>query len=179
MTTSRFNETIIISVGGSLLIPDFIDTTFIQSLKDMVEHFVEKGYQIILVVGGGKSCRRYQAAAREFDHIDNLDLDWIGIKTIHLNCELIRRVFSDLDTHPKVILKPRDIAGVDSSVVIVGALLAASTGIVGATVVTMGLISLPTMLKRGYKTELATGVIASSDVCLNCPRASPSGSGPA
>lgn len=52
--------------------------------------------------------------------------------------------------------------GLAISVVIVGALLAASTGIVGATVVTMGLISLPTMLERGYKTELATGVIASS-----------------
>lgn len=52
--------------------------------------------------------------------------------------------------------------GLAISVVIVGALLAASTGIVGATVVTMGLISLPTMLKRGYKTTLATGVIASS-----------------
>lgn len=52
--------------------------------------------------------------------------------------------------------------GLAISVVIVGALLAASTGIVGATVVTMGLISLPTMLKRGYKPELATGTIASA-----------------
>lgn len=52
--------------------------------------------------------------------------------------------------------------GLAISVVIVGALLAASTGIVGATVVTMGLISLPVMLKRGYRAELATGTIASS-----------------
>ncbi len=52
--------------------------------------------------------------------------------------------------------------GLAISVVIVGALLAASTGIVGATVITMGLISLPTMLKRGYKPELATGTIASA-----------------
>lgn len=52
--------------------------------------------------------------------------------------------------------------GLAISVVIVGALLAASTGIVGATVVTMGVISLPVMLKRGYKPELATGVICSS-----------------
>ena len=52
--------------------------------------------------------------------------------------------------------------GLAISVVIVGALLAASTGIVGATVITMGLISLPTMLKRGYLPELATGTIASS-----------------
>ncbi len=52
--------------------------------------------------------------------------------------------------------------GLAISVVIVGTLLAASTGIVGATVVTMGLISLPTMLRRGYRPELATGTIASS-----------------
>ena len=52
--------------------------------------------------------------------------------------------------------------GLAIAVVVVGAMLAASTGIVGATVITMGLISLPTMLKRGYSTELATGTIASS-----------------
>ena len=52
--------------------------------------------------------------------------------------------------------------GLAISVIVVGAMLAASTGIVGATVVTMGLISLPTMLKRGYSPTLATGVIASS-----------------
>ena len=52
--------------------------------------------------------------------------------------------------------------GLAISVVIVGALLAASTGIVGATVITMGLISIPTMLKRNYKPDLAAGVIVSS-----------------
>jgi TRAP-type mannitol/chloroaromatic compound transport system permease large subunit len=52
--------------------------------------------------------------------------------------------------------------GLGISVCIVGALLAASTGIVGATVVTMGLISLPVMLRRGYKPELATGTICAS-----------------
>lgn len=52
--------------------------------------------------------------------------------------------------------------GLGISVILVGALLAASTGIVGATVVTMGLLALPTMLKRGYSPELATGAIAAS-----------------
>lgn len=52
--------------------------------------------------------------------------------------------------------------GLAVSVVIVGGMLAASTGIVGATVITMGMISLPTMLKRGYSPTLATGTIASS-----------------
>jgi tripartite ATP-independent transporter DctM subunit len=53
-------------------------------------------------------------------------------------------------------------SGLGISVVLVGALLAASTGIVGATVVTMGLMSLPTMLKRGYSSAEATGVIAAT-----------------
>ncbi|CAN0599583.1 unnamed protein product, partial [Ectocarpus sp. 12 AP-2014] len=52
--------------------------------------------------------------------------------------------------------------GLAVSIVVVGAFLAASTGIVGATVVTMGLLALPTMLRNGYSPELATGVIAAS-----------------
>lgn len=53
-------------------------------------------------------------------------------------------------------------SGLAISVVFVGALLAASTGIVGATVVTMGLMSLPTMLKRGYPASQASGIIAAT-----------------
>lgn len=52
--------------------------------------------------------------------------------------------------------------GLVISVILVGAVLAASTGIVGATVVTMGLIALPTMLRQGYDPKLATGAIAAS-----------------
>ncbi|MDH5784238.1 MAG: TRAP transporter large permease subunit [Chromatiales bacterium] len=52
--------------------------------------------------------------------------------------------------------------GLGISVTLVGMLLAASTGIVGATVVTMGLLSLPTMMKRGYSIPLATGTICAS-----------------
>ena len=65
-----------------------------------------------------------------------------------------------LETMAKLFGRVR--GGLAVSVVIVGALLAASTGIVGATVITMGLISLPTMLKQKYSPKLATGVIASS-----------------
>ena len=52
--------------------------------------------------------------------------------------------------------------GVAISIVMVGAVLAASTGIMGATCITMGIISLPQMLKRGYQHELATGTICAS-----------------
>ncbi len=65
-----------------------------------------------------------------------------------------------LDTMGRLFMSLR--GGIGISVVIVGALLAASTGIVGATVVTMGLLSLPTMLRRGYDKKLATGTIAAA-----------------
>ncbi|MFT7561308.1 MAG: tripartite ATP-independent transporter DctM subunit [Flavobacteriales bacterium] len=53
-------------------------------------------------------------------------------------------------------------AGLGLSVIVVGTMMAASTGIVGATVVTMGLMSLPTMLKRGYSPRLACGTICAT-----------------
>lgn len=71
------------------------------------------------------------------------------------------RIAEDLlDTLSALFGKLR--GGLGISVTIVGMLLAASTGIVGATVVTMGLLSLPTMLKRGYSPSVAAGTICAS-----------------
>ena len=71
------------------------------------------------------------------------------------------RIANDLLTTMARVFGPLP-GGLAVSVVAVGAFLAASTGIVGATVVTMGLLSLPTMLRNNYSPELATGVISAS-----------------
>ena len=71
------------------------------------------------------------------------------------------RIANDLLTTMARVFGPLP-GGLAVSVVVVGAFLAASTGIVGATVVTMGLLSLPTMLRNKYSPELATGVISAS-----------------
>ncbi|MBZ0122368.1 MAG: TRAP transporter large permease subunit, partial [Roseovarius sp.] len=71
------------------------------------------------------------------------------------------RIANDLLTTMARVFGPLP-GGLAVSVVVVGAFLAASTGIVGATVVTMGLLSLPTMLRHDYSPELATGVISAS-----------------
>jgi len=71
------------------------------------------------------------------------------------------RIAEDLLENMGELLGPLR-GGMGVSVIFVGALLAASTGIVGATVVTMGLISLPTLLRRGYDPALASGAIAAS-----------------
>ncbi len=65
-----------------------------------------------------------------------------------------------LDTMAELFGRLR--GGLGYSVALVGMLLAASTGIVGATVVTMGLLSLPTMLRRDYDPRIATGIICAS-----------------
>jgi len=71
------------------------------------------------------------------------------------------KIANDLLTTMAKVFGPLP-GGLAVAVVAVGAFLAASTGIVGATVVTMGLLSLPTMLRHNYSPELATGVIAAS-----------------
>ena len=71
------------------------------------------------------------------------------------------RIANDLLTTMARVFGPLP-GGLAVSIVVVGAFLAASTGIVGATVVTMGLLALPTMLRNGYSKELSTGVIAAS-----------------
>ncbi|MHA6347027.1 TRAP transporter large permease [Roseivivax sp. CAU 1761] len=71
------------------------------------------------------------------------------------------RIADDLLTTMARVFGPLP-GGLAVSIVVVGAFLAASTGIVGATVVTMGLLALPTMLRNNYSTELSTGVIAAS-----------------
>ncbi|MEM6741874.1 MAG: TRAP transporter large permease subunit, partial [Pseudomonadota bacterium] len=71
------------------------------------------------------------------------------------------RIAEDLLTNMARVFGPLP-GGLAVSIVVVGAFLAASTGIVGATVVTMGLLALPTMLRNNYSPELSTGVIAAS-----------------
>jgi tripartite ATP-independent transporter DctM subunit len=71
------------------------------------------------------------------------------------------RVAEDLLTSMARLMGPLP-GGLGIAIIVVGALLAASTGIVGATVVTMGLLALPSMLRLGYKPELASGLICAT-----------------
>ena len=112
---------LVIAVGGSLLIPEQIDVLFISQLKEMVKQMADRGYQMILVVGGGKTSRNYHHAARQFTHITDTDLDWIGINAIALNCDFMRRVFADLDVYPKAVSHDENMEDIDNDIVIVGA----------------------------------------------------------
>lgn len=94
----------IISVGGSLLVPDKIDTDYLASFKQFIIKRIEKGDRFILIAGGGRTARRYQNAAASVSGIDNEEKDWLGIHSTRLNAHLLRTIFK-LYAHPKVIKK--------------------------------------------------------------------------
>lgn len=102
-------ETVVISVGGSLIVPDAIDTTFLKTLKTLItEQIATKGRRFIIIAGGGKTARRYQDAAAEVAELDPEDLDWMGIHATRLNGHLLRTVFREV-AHPEMITNPDDI----------------------------------------------------------------------
>jgi uridylate kinase len=101
-------ETIVISLGGSLIVPDQIDTDFLKNFRTLILSHVEKGKKFLIITGGGKICRKYINSAKELANPSNEDLDWIGIASLKLNAELVRVIFgkyacdkviSNLGTH--------------------------------------------------------------------------------
>lgn len=108
-------ETIVMSVGGSLIVPDQIDTTFLTVLKNLVEHQIAShGRRFIIIAGGGKTARRYQEAAGKVSDLDPEDIDWIGLHATRLNGHLLRTIFRD-SAHPEMITNPDDILDVPKS----------------------------------------------------------------
>lgn len=92
----------VISVGGSLIVPENIDTDFLASFKKFILKRIEKGDKFILVAGGGKTARKYQNAASSVSEIDNEEKDWLGIHATRINGHLLRTIFKKL-ANPKVI----------------------------------------------------------------------------
>ena len=128
------------------------------------------GYPVALVLGGISVISGllffdvdffYLVSLRIFGIMNNFVLLAVPL-FIFMGMTLERSGIAEKLLETMAILFGKIKGGLAYSVIIVGGMLAASTGIVGATVVTMGLISLPVMIKRGYNTKLATGVIASS-----------------
>jgi uridylate kinase len=113
-------ETIVMSVGGSLIVPDGIDTGFLTRFKNLIEQQIAlTGRRFILIAGGGRTARRYQDAAAQVTELDPEDLDWMGIHATRLNGHLLRTIFRDL-AYPVMITNPDESADVpkDASLII-------------------------------------------------------------
>lgn len=101
-------KTTIISLGGSLVVPDGIDSDFLSDFRELILRKIKEDHRFILVTGGGMTARNYIEAIGEIDKIDNEDKDWIGIHATRLNAQLIRTVFKDY-AHPRVNKNPHDL----------------------------------------------------------------------
>lgn len=108
-------ETIVMSVGGSLIVPDQIDTNFLASLKSLIEtETATNGRRFIIIAGGGKTARRYQDAAASVAKLENEDLDWLGLHATRLNGHLLLTIFRKL-AHRVMVTNPDDVLDIPQS----------------------------------------------------------------
>ncbi|MFH1359118.1 MAG: UMP kinase [archaeon] len=97
----------VISVGGSLIVPNEIDTGFLKEFKQFIEKRINLGDRFIIVTGGGKTCRKYQQAALEVGNVDDEENDWLGIRVTRLNAHLVKSILKD-NANPNLIKDPEN-----------------------------------------------------------------------
>ena len=115
-----FKKTIVISLGGSLVVPDQINEKFLAEFRKLIISYIRKGFRFILIVGGGKTARRYQAAGVHVAGISPDDLDWLGIHATRLNGHLMRTIFRQY-AYPIIITNKKKINTKTKKQLIVGA----------------------------------------------------------
>ena len=100
-------ETIVISVGGSLIYPDNLDVNFLKKFKEIILNHIAKGKRFVLVTGGGMLCRNYQRVAKELGDLEADDLDWLGIDATRINAHLLKSIFKK-KANKFIITNPND-----------------------------------------------------------------------
>jgi len=100
-------KTIVISLGGSIIVPDKINVEFLKGFKKLIIDFVERGNKAIIVCGGGRTARLYQNAASKISNLRIDDVDWMGIHATRLNAQLIKTLFLDI-VDEKIIHNPNE-----------------------------------------------------------------------
>ena len=97
-------EVLVISVGGSLIVPESIDTDFLLEFKKII---LNQNKKFIIICGGGKTARKYQEAAKSISDSSKYDLDWLGIYGTILNAYLLKTIFGE-NIRGKIITNPTE-----------------------------------------------------------------------
>jgi uridylate kinase len=100
-------EIVVVSLGGSIIVPDDVDVAFLKRFRELVLKHVRTGKRFVIISGGGKICRRYQAAAAKITKLAYEDLDWLGIHATRFNAHLLRTIFRG-QAHPRIIKNPTE-----------------------------------------------------------------------
>lgn len=108
---------IIISLGGSLIVPEYVDTQFIKEFTTAIKNCVNDGLRFVIIAGGGRTARQYIEASREVTTVSLDDQDWVGIAVTRLNAELLRVSFGGL-AHDKIIMDPDMVPQTDKPILL-------------------------------------------------------------
>lgn len=112
-------ETVVFSLGGSLIVPEQIDVDFLKKIKALMLDFISDGRRAVLICGGGKLCRVYNDAAKQIVEPKHDDLDWMGIAMTRVNAELVRTIFED-DAYEFIIKDPTKEIVTDKQIIVGG-----------------------------------------------------------
>lgn len=112
-------KTYILSLGGSLIVPDEVDYKFIKKFRELILKGVKNGSKFIIVCGGGGLNRKYNEAAKKVRKMTNEELDWIGIYTTRYNARFVKVLFGSL-AYDKIATNPHR-KFITSKPIIVGA----------------------------------------------------------
>lgn len=88
-------EIIIVSLGGSLIIPKEIDWKFLKEFREEIIKQINEGKRFVFVTGGGYVAREYQQAADKVTELTRDDMDWLGIHTTRLNAHLVKTILEN------------------------------------------------------------------------------------
>jgi uridylate kinase len=110
---NKSKEIIVISLGGSIIVPGEIQVDFLKKFREFILEFLEEGEKFVIVAGGGAIARNYQRAAGEITQLTDEDKDWLGIHATRFNAHLLRTIFKK-EAYPVVLDSPhKSIKGKD------------------------------------------------------------------
>lgn len=120
-TQSLESKRIILSLGGSLVVPSQINTEYLRQFREFIVENIAKGWSFVIIVGGGAPARWYIDAATVVlnNNLTNEDKDWLGIHATRQNAHLIRTIFRE-EAQPAIITNPEEDEINESYRVIVG-----------------------------------------------------------
>jgi uridylate kinase len=97
----------VISLGGSLVVPNEINIKFLSLFKNIIEKKIKENKKFIIIVGGGKTARNYQNAAKALTKVTDEDLDWLGIHATRINAHLLLTIFRKY-AYFRIIKNPKE-----------------------------------------------------------------------
>ncbi len=110
-------ETIIISLGGAIVVPDMPNFEFVTAFRDIILNWIKKDKKFVIIVGGGKTCRRYIEALKNCIEATSEELDWMGIYTTRLNAEFVRLSFGN-SAYNQIVTDPHTIEDFNGDIII-------------------------------------------------------------